>query len=274
MLSSPGYVFAEPITITFDDFAHGTNITDAYIQYGVKFHAFGLYPEFGNDYNAYVYKDSNANSPYNVIGGKIIGDYYHWLNYKMCYIVAEFDHPVDMFGIYGAGDNFQVVYFNQYGAKRGPISSQGNNFLEISHESGWLQSSDVITRVDFGSWAGNYSTYFDDLTFNMLYTEKPVPIIYELQPMSSYPAGVISLFGNNFGDTQGASTLHIANMTFDSGNPRIKLWGNSEIQIKSPNRTCEWFTGKNFRYESVWLTVDGIDSNIKQIKVLKPNSCP
>jgi hypothetical protein len=44
MLSSPKYVFAEPMTINFDDFAHGTKITDAYTQYGVKFHAFGLYP--------------------------------------------------------------------------------------------------------------------------------------------------------------------------------------------------------------------------------------
>jgi hypothetical protein len=273
MLGSLGYVFAEPITIDFDDFAPGTQITDAYAQYGVKFQALGLYPEFNNDYNAYVYKDSNADTPFNVIGGRIIGNHYHWLNYGLCYMVAEFDHPVNMFGIYGAGDNFQVFYYNQNGVKRGPISSRGNNFLEISHENGWLKSDDIITKVEFGSWTGNYSTYFDDLTFNMLYEEDPVLTIYELQPLSSYPGGQISVFGNGFGDTEGDSTLHVANMTFDSGDPRIKLWTNTEIQIKNLNRKCEWFNGGDFRYVNIWLTVNGIDSNIKKFKVLKPDSC-
>jgi len=134
---------------------------------------------------------------------------------------------------------------------------------------------DASGRIDTANFPLKHRIRSSHQTFVVTYaSDKPVPIIYELQPISSYPAGIISVFGNNFGDTQGASTLHIANMTFDSGNPRIKFWSDTEIQIKSPNRTCEWFMGKNFRYVSVWLTVNGIDSNIKQLKVLKPNSCP
>ena len=275
IVSSSICVYAEPITINFDDFPHGTNITDAYGHYGVRFYSFGLFPEFNKDYNAYVYNDPNANSPSNVIGGTIISDYYHWLNYKMCYVVAEFAHPVDMFGVYGAGDNFQIFYYNQYGVKKGPISLSGDSFLEISHENGWLESSDVITQVELGSWTGSYFTYFDDFTFNMLYTEEPlhVPAIFELRPISSYPAGVISIFGYNFGDAQGDSIIHIANTSFDSSTPRIMLWGDIEIKIKIPNRTCEWFMGKNFRYVGVWLSVNGINSNIIYLRVLKPGTC-
>ena len=181
VLWKSGYVGAELRTIDFDHLpdgtpiGHATSITDAYAEWGVTLNCYGLYPDspLVDDNNAYAYADSWAFSGNNVMGGRIIGDAYHWLNFSLCYGSAEFEDPVDMFRIYGAGDSFELAYYNQDGVKRGlgdsvvgHIFSSGDSFLEISTESGYLISGDVIKRVEFGSITGNYYTYFDDLTFN------------------------------------------------------------------------------------------------------------
>jgi hypothetical protein len=37
---------------------------------------------------------------------------------------------------------------------------------------------------------------------------------------------------------------------------------------------CEPFqTGQEFKYLEVWITVDGVDSNKKMLRALKPISC-
>jgi len=147
---------------------------------GVTLNCFGMYPESYPNYNAYAYNDTQAHSGNNVMGGRIIGDIYHWLNFSLCYGSAEFEDPVDMFRIYGAGDSFELVYYNQDGVRRGlgdsvvgHIVSSGDSFLEISAESGYLISGDVIKRVEFGSITGDHYTYFDDLTF--CHTPTPNP---------------------------------------------------------------------------------------------------
>ena len=169
VLWKSGYVGAELRTIDFDHLpdgtpiGHATSITDAYTEWGVTLNCYGLYPDspLVDDNNAYAYADSGAFSGNNVMGGRILGDRYHWLNFNLCYGAAEFTKPVDYISIYGAGSPFQVFYYDQHGDKRGPFGSPGQSFLDISPETGL-----VIKRIEFGSYTGDYYTYFDDLTFN------------------------------------------------------------------------------------------------------------
>ena len=164
-----GYVGAELRTIDFDHLpdgtavGHATTITDAYAEWGVTFSCHGVFPDspLVEDNNAYAYAGSLAFSGNNVIGGRILGDHYHWLNFDMCYGTAEFANPVDYISIYGAGSPFQVFYYDQHGKKRGPFASPGESFVDISPSTGLL-----IKKIEFGSYTGNYYTYFDDLTFN------------------------------------------------------------------------------------------------------------
>ncbi len=160
---------AQLITINFDELPdgtpinHGTCITDAYPQYGVKFYCFGLYPDFQNDNCAYAYEDSHALSGSNVVGGRIIGDYYHFLNFWFCYGVAEFTIPTDYVSLYGVGDPFQVFAYDEHNELIGRFDSwliNHTRFLEIH------ATNAPIKKIEFGSWTGDYQTYFDDLTFN------------------------------------------------------------------------------------------------------------
>ena len=71
--------------------------------------------------------------------------------------------------------------------------------------------------------------------------------------------------------------VHIGNKTFDFTNWRIKSWGQWDIEIKIPfsGKDCAWFKhGEGeYRKRKVWVTVGGIDSNVKKIKVLAPREC-
>jgi hypothetical protein len=87
------------------------------------------------------------------------------------------------------------------------------------------------------------------------------------------PGLIVRIIGSNFSDPQGDSVVHIGPKTYDSSSPKIKLWRNTKIRIRLPKYQCEWFQGQDFRYRKVWVTVDGVDSNKKRIKVLKPSTC-
>ncbi len=93
------------------------------------------------------------------------------------------------------------------------------------------------------------------------------------------PGTILRIIGQNFGDNQGDSVLHINRMTFDSTSNRIKLWTDTKIRMRLPfrNKGCEWFIhGKGTcRKRKVWLTIGGADSNIKTLRVKKPVTlCP
>jgi hypothetical protein len=88
------------------------------------------------------------------------------------------------------------------------------------------------------------------------------------------PGLIVRIIGQNFGETQGDSIVHIGPKTFDSSSPGIKLWSDTKIRIRLPNYQCGWFNGQGYKYIRVWVTVDGVDSNKKRIKVLKPDTCP
>jgi parallel beta-helix repeat protein len=88
------------------------------------------------------------------------------------------------------------------------------------------------------------------------------------------PGKKIRIIGSGFGDPQGDSVVHLGNRTYDSSKLRIKLWSNTMIKIKLPNYGCTWFKGKDVRRVKVWVTVGGVDSNVKSIRVQKPDTCP
>jgi cysteine-rich repeat protein len=102
----------------------------------------------------------------------------------------------------------------------------------------------------------------------------PKPIIDRLRPRSCEPGTVIRIIGTSFGNTQGDSVVHIGPRIFDSSSPRIRLWSDNRIRIRIPNYRCEWFRGQDYRRVKVWVTVNGIDSNWRRLRVLKPGTCP
>jgi len=99
------------------------------------------------------------------------------------------------------------------------------------------------------------------------------PVIDNIGNRICSPAEKIRIIGTGFGQTQGDSLVHVANKTFDRDSPRIKYWSDTLIRIKIPNYKCAWFKGKDYKKPRVWVTVGGVDSNTKRLKVQKPVTC-
>jgi hypothetical protein len=103
------------------------------------------------------------------------------------------------------------------------------------------------------------------------------PVIDKIGNRMCYPGERIRIIGSGFGNTQGDSVLHINNLTFGPGHARIRSWSDTMIRFKVPfkNKPCNWFSHGDgqYRRRGVWVTVDGVDSNTKYIKVLKPVTC-
>jgi hypothetical protein len=100
-----------------------------------------------------------------------------------------------------------------------------------------------------------------------------IPVIDKILGVKE-PGLVVRLIGTNFGDTQGSSIVHIGKKTFDLSSPSIKRWSDTKIRIRLPSYKCRWFQIQGYKYVKVWVTVDGVDSNKKRIKVHKPDTCP
>lgn len=266
---------ADLTVVNFDHLPDGTPIkdgaiiTNAYAEYGVTFFCFGRYPDYWNDHNAYAYANENAFSWNNVMGGRIIGKYYNWLSPGICYGVAQFTNPVDYISIYGAGSPFQIFYFNQYGKLKGPVVSPGHSFLEISTEG-----EERIKKILFGSYTGNFQTYFDDLTFRMPVPQS-IPVIEELSPDFCEPGSTIRIVGQHFGhDQSDGNIIHLGNWKKGHSKSPGLIWSDTEIEFKMPTYACEPFlTDQETRFVDLWITVDGIDSNKKTLKALRPTSC-
>jgi len=99
------------------------------------------------------------------------------------------------------------------------------------------------------------------------------PVIDSLKPRPFEPGVVMRIVGHGFNVLQGDSVVHIGNRVFDSSSARIKLWSATKIKIKIPKYKCQWFRDQANRSRRVWVTVRGIDSNKKKMKVMKPSAC-
>jgi hypothetical protein len=100
------------------------------------------------------------------------------------------------------------------------------------------------------------------------------PRLAEVRPRRCQPGDLIDLIGKNFGAAQGESVVHIAKRSFGSGSPRIVLWSDTGIRIRIPGYQCKFFGDRDFRRRRVWVTVQGIDSEARRIRVNKPAECP
>jgi hypothetical protein len=172
---------AEMITIDFDNLpdgtpvSNGTCITDSYKDLGVRFSCAGTYPDFHKDYCAYAYSNSHAVSGTNIMGGNIIGFRYQFLNFSLCYGVAEFATPTDYVSLYGVGDPFMVYAYNENDELIGRFSST-NPLLKI------YAADNPIKKITFGSWTGAYYTFFDQLTFNKAESGVAVNMVWTSDP--------------------------------------------------------------------------------------------
>ena len=157
VITAPVHTIAEMVTIDFDQLPdgtpvkNGTCITDSYQALGVKLSCAGKYPDFHKDYCAYAYSNPNAISGSNIMGGNIIGFHYQFLNFSLCYGIAEFATPTDYVSLYGVGDPFMIFAYDE------------NNTL-ISRFSSTTQLLEIhaidkpIKKITFGSWTGPYYT--------------------------------------------------------------------------------------------------------------------
>jgi hypothetical protein len=131
----------------------------------------------------------------------------------------------------------------------------------------------------FGDEDGSGNFSLGDTIFNIYegyidtFTLTDWPIIYRLRPTECGPGSIIKIVGYNFGDTQGNSIVHIGDRTFNSSSPRVRLWSDTAIKVRIPNYKCEWFHMDDYKYVTVWVTVNDADSNKKRLKVLKPSTC-
>jgi PKD repeat protein len=102
-----------------------------------------------------------------------------------------------------------------------------------------------------------------------------VPYIKRLKPRSQEPKKRIRIIGHNFADTPDDVIVHFANKTFDGTSSRIKLWSNQKIIVVVPGYGCGLFDGYDtYRVRKVWVTINGVDSNKRKLRVLKPVTCP
>ncbi len=121
---------------------------------------------------------------------------------------------------------------------------------------------------------GNFTDTFNPYEVHVYHwKETASPIIKRVRPHSCEAGKVIRIIGENFGDTQGDSIVHIGKRTLNSNSPRMKLWTDNRIKLRIPKYKCRWFKGKDLRYRKVWVTVSGIDSNKKRLRVIKPDTC-
>jgi hypothetical protein len=95
-----------------------------------------------------------------------------------------------------------------------------------------------------------------------------------LKPNICLPKDRIKINGYNFGDTQGTSLLHIIKKVYDENASRIKLWSNRQIKVKVPDYNCSKFGTNDYIKPKIYVTVDGEDSNVVKLQVMKPATCP
>jgi hypothetical protein len=173
--------------------------------------------------------------------------------------------------------------YNGWGALQGdsPIEIEAYQVLVGSECEFTISNLDetrvyyfVVTAFDAEL---NESDYSSEVCYNC--GEQPDdPTISEIWPLEAKPCTRIILFGSGFGETQQDSTVSIGRKQFDQDHPRLEFWSDAIIEITIPFglKECEWFIDGNgtYREKNVWVTVDGVDSNEKALKVLKPETCP
>jgi hypothetical protein len=220
LLAAPLPLFAETITIDFEDMADGDQITEAYKAQGVVFRCKGPFPEHPliDDKNTYVWEDDNAISGTKVIGGRFVGDdtmWGHWLGFAAGYGVARFVNVTDYVRLYGVGGPFMVHAYGDSGDLCGTVYSK--TLEPLIHPTGKpvhyveirVSRGDVATpikKIEFGCiFPGTEEdlTYFDDFTFNA----NQYPSAYAGEDATVYEGVTVLLDGTGSTDPDGPEDL-------------------------------------------------------------------
>lgn len=121
----------------------------------------------------------------------------------------------------------------------------------------------------------NGEVFYEDLPGDSpLFAMTDDPVVSAVRPRTQTAGKVVRIKGLSFGEIQGDSVVHVGPKTFDASSARIKLWSDNTIKLRLPKYKCDWFHGEDTRNRKVWVTVGGDDSNVKKIKVSKPDTCP
>jgi len=100
-------------------------------------------------------------------------------------------------------------------------------------------------------------------------------VIDRVRPRPCERGDIVRIEGYSFGDTQGDSVVHWgATKVYGPGHQKIKLWTDTKIKVKVPSYNCSYWEGKEIYKKKVWVTVDGLDSNKRTARILKPDTCP
>jgi hypothetical protein len=138
-----------------------------------------------------------------------------------------------------------------------------------------LTPTEVRSKLtNTGDWITDSKVAISAPRVNLAAAVSSLPAIDKLKPRPRDPGQVVRIIGRGFGDTQGNSVVRIGPREFDSTSRRIKLWSETKIKVRIPNYKCGWFKGQDYRLRKVWVTVGGVDSNKKKLKVVKPDTCP
>jgi hypothetical protein len=165
------------------------------------------------------------------------------------------------------------------------LVSDNAAWLSLSPTSGTNSGTVTVSVNITGLSAGTYNATITITAAGATNSPVDIPVTLMINAIGQTPVidkilGVkepglaVRIIGQYFGDTQGDSIVHIGPKIFNSSSPRIKLWSDTKIRIRLPNYQCGWFKGQSYRYIKAWVTVNGVDSNKKRIKVLKPDICP
>lgn len=100
------------------------------------------------------------------------------------------------------------------------------------------------------------------------------PQIADIVPRISRPGRLIRISGENFGNMQAGSVMHLNRIKLGAAYPGIVNWSDTEILIQIPRFKCPWFNGNPYRNARIAVTVGGVNSNPQRIRIFAPDFCP
>ncbi len=202
---------------------------------------------------------------------------------KADYITVTWGLPIADFSadVTVGTPSFSVEFTDKSSDKWGPVTGWEWDFGDGSpHTYGpvavhrYNDGADAwtVSLTAFGPGGSDTKTKID-------YIHRPEyvpshPVIEKIKPRSREPGQIVRIIGYNFGAFQGDSLIHINNKIWDSTKPKIKYWSDTKIRLKLKKYPCSWFRNLNLRRRKLSVTVGGTQSNIKKVRVTKPDTCP
>jgi PKD repeat protein len=132
----------------------------------------------------------------------------------------------------------------------------------------------TVTLTVSSSGGSDSETKIDYITV----TGSTAPVIDKLFRRRREPGAIVAIVGSNFGTGNPGDYVRIGGTELPYGHKRIRLWSPTKIRVRIPKRRyvrngCAWFKEQDSRKVKVWVNIEGTDSNVKRLTVLKPVDC-